>query len=96
MPHGPPRLRTADQRQNLAGPHIKARRQQLNLTQDDLCARLADITGGRWNPSIYDIYRIEAQRRIVSDLEMLALALALECSLYVLIGATPENPTFPA
>lgn len=96
MPHGAPRLRTVANKQNLVGPHIKSRRQELGLTQDALCARLALITGGRWNPTIFDVYRIESQRRIVSDLETLALSLALECSVYDLLGTPAETPTFPA
>lgn len=96
MPHGAPRLRTADDRQNLAGPRVKARRKQLTLTQDALCARLAHVTGGRWNPTIFDIYRIESSRRIISDLELLALSIALEWDLYDLIGVSREQPTFPS
>jgi hypothetical protein len=95
MPHGAPRLRTADDRQNLAGPIVKERRKALKLTQDELCARLATVTGGRWNPTIFDIYRIERQRRIVSDLELLALSLALECSAYDLLGVSANAPAFP-
>ena len=95
MPHGAPRLRTPDDRQNLCGPHVKARRKELKLTQDGLCAKLALLTSGRWNPTIFDIYRIETGRRIVSDLELLALSLALECSLYQLVGASPEQTAFP-
>lgn len=96
MPRGAPRLRTAQEQQNLVGPRVKARRKELVLTQDALCARLARITEGRWNPTIFDVYRVESQRRIVSDLEMLALSLALECSLYDLLGVSSQAPTFPA
>lgn len=95
MPHGAPRLRTSDNRQNLVGPHLKARRRELSLTQDALCARLADVTGGRWNPTIFDVYRIESGRRIVSDLELFALSLVLECDVYRLLGVPPEQTTFP-
>lgn len=95
MPHGAPRLRATDNRQNLAGPYVKARRREMKLTQDALCGKLALLTGGRWNPTIFDIYRIESGRRIVSDLELLALSLALECSMYQLVGATPEQAVFP-
>ena len=94
MPRGAPRLRTSDNQQNLCGPHVKARRQAIKLTQDALCARLAHITSGRWNPTIFDIYRIESQRRIISDLELLALSLALECDLYHLVGTQRGHSAF--
>lgn len=96
MPHGAPRLRTADDRQNLCGSRVKALRQQRKLTQDALCARLALITEGQWNPTIFDVYRIESGRRIVSDLELLGISLALECDVYDLLGTSREAPTFPS
>lgn len=96
MPHGAPRLRTPDARQNLAGPLVKSRRKELKLTQDALCGRLALITGGQWNPTIFDIYRIESQRRIISDIELLVLSLALECGMYELIGVDPSDPALPS
>ncbi|MBB6050729.1 helix-turn-helix domain-containing protein [Armatimonas rosea] len=95
MPRGAPRLRTEQDQQNLVGPTVKATRKQLALTQDALCARLATATSGRWSPTIFDIYRIESQRRIVSDMELLALAIALECDLYDLLGTTKEATTLP-
>jgi transcriptional regulator with XRE-family HTH domain len=95
MPRGAPRLRTSDNRQNLIGAQVKNRRGELKLTQDALCARLAAITHGRWNPTIFDIYRIESGRRIVSDLELLALSIALECDMYDLVGASHNAPAFP-
>ncbi len=95
MPHGAPRLRTSDNHQNLVGPQVKTRRKELDFTQDVLCAKLAAITGGRWNPTIFDIYRIESRRRIVSDLELLALAIALECDFYSLLQVQPKSLTFP-
>jgi hypothetical protein len=95
MPHGAPRLRTPDNQQNLAGPQVKARRKELKLTQDGLCGRLALITSGRWNPTVFDVYRIESRRRIVSDLELLALSVALECDVYRLLGVSPDEKAFP-
>jgi hypothetical protein len=96
MPRGAPRLRTPDNRQNLVGANVKQQRGAMKLTQDVLCARLADVTRGRWNPTIFDIYRIESGRRIVSDLELLALSLALECDMYALVGTLRESPAFPS
>jgi hypothetical protein len=51
--------------------------------------------GGRWNPTIFDLYRIESGRRIVSDLELLALGIALECDLYDLMGVRRDRAAFP-
>ena len=95
MPHGAPRLRAAGAKQNLSGAHVKERRIAVKLTQDALCARIALATGGRWNPTIFDLYRIESGRRIVSDLELLALGIALECDLYDLLGVRREQAAFP-
>lgn len=80
MPRGSPRLRTSDKKKNQIGSRVRDRRIYLELTQDALCARLSDTTDGAWIPGRREIYRIEAGLRIISDLEILALANALECS----------------
>ncbi len=80
MPRGAPRLRTADNKMNVVGPQVRERRRELRWNQDTLCARLALATGGVWNPEWRDIVRIEGGTRKVSDLELLALAKALECA----------------
>lgn len=80
MPRGAPRLRTADDRMNIVGARVRERRKGLQWNQDTLCARIALATGGAWNPEWRDIVRIEGGTRKVSDLELLALAKALECS----------------
>jgi hypothetical protein len=92
MPRGNPRLRTRDGRQNLVGPRVKERRKELKLTQDELCALLARLTDGEWNPSAGDIYRIQTQTRIVSDVELVTLAKALECDLLWLITGSLPAP----
>ena len=74
MARGAPRLRTADGKVNQVAGRVRARRKALKLTQDALCARLALETQGAWNADRMEIYRIETGTRIVSDLEMLALA----------------------
>jgi transcriptional regulator with XRE-family HTH domain len=79
MARGAPRLRTPDGKVNQIALRVRERRAQLKLTQDTLCARLALNTDGGWNADRMEIYRIECGIRIVSDLEMLALARALEC-----------------
>jgi transcriptional regulator with XRE-family HTH domain len=95
MPRGPARLRTPDKRQNLCGVRVRARRKELRLSQTMLCERLTRITDGHWNPSVYDLCRIEGGRRIVADVELPALAEALECSpCWLLIGqGSPAAPS---
>ncbi len=80
MPRGAPRLRTTDGKMNQIGERVHDRRRDLKVTQDMLCARLADATDGQWVADRRDIFRIEDGRRSVHDLELLALAQALECS----------------
>lgn len=90
MPRGSPRLRSAD-KLNGVGERAKARRTDLSMTQDAVCARLSQITDGQWIPDWRDIYRIESGTRIVSDLELLAVAAALECDpCWLLIGDGPS------
>jgi hypothetical protein len=79
MPRGGPRLRTEDRKLNQVGPRVRERRQSLRLEQDEVCARVARTTDGEWNPAWQDLSRIENGARMVSDLEVLALARALEC-----------------
>ena len=86
MPRGVPRLRTEDSRMNAVGIHVKERRKELGWNQDMLCARIAGATSGVWNPEWRDIVRIEGGTRKVSDLELVALAKALECSVLILLG----------
>ncbi len=62
---------------NIAGVRVAESRRLLKLTQDQLCAGIADATNGKWIPTRRDIYRIESGTRIVSDLELVALAIAL-------------------
>jgi transcriptional regulator with XRE-family HTH domain len=71
---------------NRVGIRVKERRKELRWNQDTLCARLAVATGGVWNPEWRDIVRIETGTRKVSDLELLALANALECAAVWLLG----------
>lgn len=79
MPRGGPRLRAQDHKLNQIGLRVRERRQVLTLDQDEVCARLARETKGEWNPGWQDISRIENGARTVTDLELLVLALALEC-----------------
>jgi hypothetical protein len=90
MPRGAPRLRTPDGKLNLVSQRVRQRRTELLLTQDALCARLADVTNGGWIADRRDVFRIEDGRRSIHDLELVALAQALECDvLWLLLGDTP-------
>lgn len=92
MPRGSLRLRTSDDKMNQIGQRVRDRRAALAITQDALCARLAEITSGKWIPDRRDMFRIEDGRRIVSDLEMIVLARALECSpSWLLLGDIQEG-----
>jgi hypothetical protein len=62
------------------------------VDQDELCARIASVTGGEWSPGWQDISRIENGARIVSDLEIIAIAHALECDPCWLLTATHGSP----
>ena len=80
MGRGPQKVRDEHGHMNQIAPRVQQRRRELDLTQDLLCARIADVTGGQWNPSRKDVGRIETGTRIVSDIEMLYLAQALSCT----------------
>jgi transcriptional regulator with XRE-family HTH domain len=88
MPLGGPRLRAGDGRSNRCGERVKERRRGLKLNQEQLCARLEDMTDGAWAPDRLEVLRIERGSRIVSDVEVVALAQALECeACWLLLGA---------
>ena len=92
MPRGSPRLRTDDGKLNRIALRVRQRRQELRLTQDALCGRLAAVTQGGWVADRRDIFRIEDGRRSVHDLEVVALAQALECSAcWLLLGEEAEK-----
>ena len=91
MPRGAPLLRTVDNRMNLVGLQIKERRKYLKWNQDTLCARIAFVTESVWNPEWRDIVRIEGGTRKVSDLELLVLAKALECTASWLLQEMPPR-----
>jgi len=92
MPRGFPRLRTVDGGLNRIGRRVAQRRAELGLGQEELCALLAETTGGAWVADRRDIYRIENARRTVTDLELLALSLTLECGVSWLLSGDPAEP----
>ena len=82
------RARTEDGGMNVIGPRAKQRREDLGITLDMTCARIAQATRGRWIPEARDLHKVETQLRIASDIEVLALAEALQCSVSWLLTGT--------
>lgn len=89
MPKAAPRLRPDDHDPNdhrkkdyanLIGPRVKERRETLGLTQNQLTARIALETNGRWNPTDQEVTQIERRRRMVIDTEIVVLAACLGVS----------------
>ena len=74
-----PRLGADSGIRNEIGDRVKARRMALGLTQTQLSESLAEITHGKWDPSIQQVLYIESQRRAVTDLEIRVLARVLKC-----------------
>jgi transcriptional regulator with XRE-family HTH domain len=91
MPLGGPRLRTKEDRSNQSGLRIREKRQELKLGQDALCGRIALVTSGNWVPDRLEVMRIEQGTRLVSDLELVALAASLDCSPLHLLGVSEES-----
>lgn len=68
---------------NLIGPHLKKVRLKNNLTQEELSAKL-ETHAVYINRS--SISKIENQQRIVTDIELLALAKVLNVNVNLLFG----------
>jgi len=78
---------------NLVGVRAKERRIELHLSQAEVCSVIEDITQNAWRPTRHDLYRIEVGSRIVSDAEVVALAVALRCPLtWLMVGNGSELP----
>lgn len=88
MPRGD-RLKAAGGKLNVVGERVRERRRALQLTQDELQGRLGYATSGAWAVSGQEVLNIERGLRTVLDVELLALAKALECSaMWLLMGDT--------
>ena len=96
MPRGSPRLRSETGAKNLVGKRVRERRRELNSTQDALCGRIAEVTSGHWTADRLEILRIENGTKGVLDLELLALAAALECDACWLLGLSSRMDQFGA
>ena len=78
------------------GQRVRERRLALKLNQDQLCARVADVTEGAWVPDRLEVLRIERGTRGVFDVELVALAEALGCDACWLLLGEPEPPVRPS
>ncbi|MES2462000.1 MAG: transcriptional regulator [Armatimonadota bacterium] len=86
MPRGD-RLKAKNGKLNTVGGRVRERRRSLRLTQDELQGRLGFVTDGEWAVSGQEVLNIERGLRTVLDVELLALARALECDvLWLLTG----------
>ena len=74
---------------NIVGPRVKSARQQAvpKITQDDLCARLQVLGLQIERPAIS---KIETGYREVTDIEVAALAKALDVSVAWLLGESDK------
>ena len=95
LPRRSPRL-TQHAKKNQIGARVRERRLALKLTQDAVCARLVTATDTLmdvpWIADDQEISKIENGNRTTTDLEILALARALECSAcWLLLGQEPAS-----
>ena len=71
---------------NCIGERVRELREKLDLTQDQLCGRIAHETnawadlGTQWSPTNLEIHRIEFGVRSVLDFEIIALSRVLGVS----------------
>lgn len=63
------------------GKRVQERRYALNMRQEQLAARIADITDGALNMDYQWVYRIESGARLVTDIEVVILAAILRVDL---------------
>lgn len=84
------RLKTEDGKMNLIGPLARARRVELGLTHDAVCARIQISTKNRWEIDHRDLWKIEAQRRACTDVEIVEIAKALEVEAGWLLSNSAE------
>lgn len=81
---------------NVSGPKIKNRRAQLQWTQQRLADEIADASKGEWIPTQPDVRRVEGQRRILADRDLIHVAVALHCTAaWLLSEVDAQEPGFP-
>ena len=81
---------------NVSGPKIKHRRSQLQWTQQRLANEIADASKGEWVPTQPDVRRVEGQRRILADRDLIHVSVALRCTAaWLLSEVDAPEPEFP-
>lgn len=76
---------------NIAGPRIRVRRKQLGWTQQRLAEELSKFSEGKWTPNQPEVRRLEVQRKIISDREIVLICGAMQISASWLLGE-PDSP----
>lgn len=77
---------------NSVGIRVKEGRKAGKWGQDALCGRIAEVTDGKWIPDRFEISSIERRLRMVSDLEVHALAAALAVTPCWLLTGDADEP----
>lgn len=77
---------------NSVGFRVREGREAGKWGQDALCGRVAEVTDGNWVPDRFEISSIERRLRMVTDLEVHALAAALSVSLCWLLTGDADEP----
>lgn len=77
------RLVLDSKERNIVGPSLKAIRLKKNLTQEEISAKLETYAVYITRSSIS---KIENQQRIVTDIELLALATVLKVNINILLN----------
>jgi len=86
------RIRTEDGRYNQIGLRVTERRTALDLSKSELARRIGKSSRGRWVVSRLVVFEIEIGIRIVSDLEIIQLANALDCDpKWLFLGGTSDG-----
>jgi transcriptional regulator with XRE-family HTH domain len=88
------RIKTQDGLYNQIGLRVSERRIALGISKSELARRIAKSSRDRWIVSRLVVYEIETGVRIVSDLEIIELAIALDCDpTWLFLGSRTEAVT---
>ncbi len=82
----PRRLRTKEGLLNQIGPQLRRIMDSRSFTNDDVCIAVSTVTKGEWVMQPIDVTHLLSGRRIVSSVELIAMAKALEVRASVLLG----------
>ena len=86
------RLPASKANANSVGFRVREGREAGDWGQDALCGRVAEVTNGNWVPDRFEISSIERRLRMVTDLEVHALAAALSVSPCWLLTGDVDEP----